>query len=320
MPSQKHPESESPAAQREPAAPSAGSVVPYSPARVGESLFIEARGLRHHVRRWSAEGPATQTVILLHGWMDCSASFQFVVDCLPASWNLLAPDWRGFGLSERSGADCYWFPDYLADLDALLDALVPEGTVDLVAHSMGGNIATLYAGVRPSRVRRLVNLEGVGLPETRADQAPERYRDWLDELKAGARLADYPSREAVAARLMKNNPRLRAEQAAFLALHWGVETPQGRFALAADPAHRLVNPVLYRLEEVLAVWRQIEAQVLWVLSEHAGSWHAFVREPAYRERLAAIRRLRETTIAGAGHMMHHDQPEALARLIEEFFR
>ena len=320
MPSHHRPESESPAARREPRPAAVGSAVPYSPKRGSESLFVEARGLRHHVRRWPAVGPASHTVFLLHGWMDCSVSFQFVADCLPAGWTLLAPDWRGFGLSDRSGADCYWFPDYLADLDALLDALAPDCAVDLVAHSMGGNIATLYAGVRPSRVRRLVNLEGVGLPETRAEQAPERYRDWLDEIKAGPKLADYPSREAVAARLMKNNPRLRADQAAFLALHWGCETPEGRFALAADPAHRLVNPVLYRLDEVLAVWRQIEARVLWVLSEHAGSWHAFVREPAYRERLAAIGRLSETTIAGAGHMMHHDQPQALARLIEEFFR
>lgn len=308
----------------------------YRPKRPSESAFVDIRGLRHHLRRWPG-GPtpernpsaaadraagepvgAARTVFLLHGWMDMSASFQFVVDLLPAHWTLLAPDWRGFGLSARPAADCYWFPDYLADLDRLLDLLAPDRPVDLVAHSMGGNVATLYAGIRPERVRKLVNLEGVGMPASRPDQAPGRYREWLDALRAGASLRDYDSREAVAARLMKNNPRLRADQAAFLAQHWGVAQPDGRFALAGDPAHRLVNPVLYRVDEVTEVWRCIDAEVLWVLSQHANDWHAFVKAPEYAQRLAAIRKLSRATVAGAGHMMHHDRPEAVAALIREF--
>jgi len=291
----------------------------YRPMRQSESAFLDVRGLRYHVRRWPG-GPSVpgRTVFLLHGWMDVSASFQFVVDLLPADWTLLAPDWRGFGLSARPAADCYWFPDYLADLDRLLDILAPGEPVDLVAHSMGGNVATLYAGVRPERVRKLVNLEGVGMPASRSDQAPGRYREWLDGLRDGASLRDYGSREALAARLMKNDPRLRADQAAFLAQHWGVAQPDGRFTLAGDPAHRLVNPVLYRVDEVTEVWRRIEAEVLWVLSEHANDWHAFVKGPEYQARLAAIRKLSRATVAGAGHMMHHDRPEAVAALIREF--
>lgn len=325
VPSQTDPDTE----VLSPAETAGGMPAAYRPKRPSESGFLEVRGLRCHLRRWPAvpvaedtdedafDGPA-RTVFLLHGWMDVSASFQFVADLLPANWTLLAPDWRGFGLSERPEADCYWFPDYLADLDRLLDILAPGEPVDLVAHSMGGNVAALYAGVRPERVRKLVNLEGVGMPASRPGQAPDRYREWLDALRAGPSLRDYDSREAVAARLMKNNPRLRPDQAAFLAQHWGVAQPDGRFALAGDPAHRLVNPVLYRVDEVTEVWRRIEADVLWVLSEHANDWHAFVKEPEYRQRLSAIRRLSRATVAGAGHMMHHDRPEAVAALIREF--
>uniref|UniRef100_UPI002362DFF1 alpha/beta fold hydrolase n=3 Tax=Pseudomonadota TaxID=1224 RepID=UPI002362DFF1 len=78
-------------------------------------------------------------LVLLHGWMDVGASFQFVVDALAGDREVIALDWRGFGLSEASGAGCYWFPDYLADLDALLDAVSPSAPVDLLGHSMGGN-------------------------------------------------------------------------------------------------------------------------------------------------------------------------------------
>ena len=279
------------------------------------SQFLTVRGLRTHVRAWGdADAPR---LVLLHGWMDVSASFQFMVDALARRWCVLAPDWRGFGLTEPTHADVYWFADYLADLDALLDALSPDAPADLVAHSMGGNVATLYAGVRPHRVRRLVNLEGFGLPATAPEQAPERYARWLDQVRDGARLRDYADLDEVAARLMRNNPRLRADRAAFLAQHWA--RPVGdRFEPAADAAHRIVNPHLYRLDEVLAVWRRIQAQVLWVQSDHIDAFHQFVLQPAYAERLTAIERLARATVHDAGHMLHHDQPEAVADLVERF--
>ena len=33
--------------------------------------------------------------------MDVSASFQFVADALRGDWDVYAPDWRGFGLTDR---------------------------------------------------------------------------------------------------------------------------------------------------------------------------------------------------------------------------
>jgi pimeloyl-ACP methyl ester carboxylesterase len=146
----------------------------YVPRRTSESRFISLRGLKYHVRVWGDPGSGPEQpppLVLLHGWMDVGASFQFVVDALDAIEGprrcVIAPDWRGFGLTQTPGADCYWFPDYLADLDALLDAMAPHGPIDLVGHSMGGNVVMSYAGLRPARIRRLVNLEGFGMPQTR---------------------------------------------------------------------------------------------------------------------------------------------------------
>ena len=87
--------------------------------RKSESLFLDIRGLRYHVRRWPGTG--APKMVLLHGWMDVSASFQFVVDALRGEWDIYAPDWRGYGLTGRGKSDCYWFPDYIADLDLLLE-------------------------------------------------------------------------------------------------------------------------------------------------------------------------------------------------------
>jgi len=292
----------------------------YTPRRVHRSEFLSSRGLRHHILRWGESRAGQPPLVMVHGWMDVGASFQFVVDALQAEREIIALDWRGFGLSEASGTDCYWFPDYLGDLDTLLDLLSPDSPVDLLGHSMGGNVAMSYAGVRPARVRRLVNLEGFGMPDVSPAAAPERLSRWLDELKAPPSLRPYATLADVAERLRKNNPRLAEDKAAWLAGHWARETPEG-FLLNADPAHKLANPVLYRKAEVLACWQRITAPTLWVEGSEdqlTRFWGGRFPREEFEARLAVVPRLARTVLQDAGHMLHHDQPEALAAVLEPF--
>lgn len=300
--------------------------------RPARSTFLPLRGLNYHTHQWgdaTLATPSSPPLVLLHGWMDVGASFQFVVDALAAAegferW-VIAPDWRGFGLTIAPGADCYWFPDYLGDLDALLDALPGAagwgGAVDLVGHSMGGNVAMSYAGVRPARIRRLVNLEGFGMPETRPVQAPRRLAQWLDELKAPQTLRSYDSLQAVAERLLKNNPLLAPDRAAWLAPHWARRQDDGRWHIQGDPAHKRVNPVLYRKDEVLETWRLITAPVLWVEGDRTAAhtwWGQRYPRSDFESRLAVVPTLERAVLAPCGHMVHHDQPEALAAQLRRF--
>jgi pimeloyl-ACP methyl ester carboxylesterase len=284
--------------------------------RDSTSSYVDIRRLRYHVRRWQGSGPR---VFLLHGWMDVSASFQFLVDALPPHWDIHAPDWRGYGLSAWSGADCYWFPDYIGDLDVLLEQLQPAAPALLVGHSLGGNVATHYAGIRPERVARLVNLEGFGMSSTSPEQAPKRYARWMQELREPPSFRPYASYAELADRMQKSNPRLSRERAEFLCRHWGEALPDGRVALRSDPAHKLVNATLYRVEESKACWERIAAPVLWVdaaLSDTPGRMGLSAEEQAKRR--AMFPDLRHVTVPDAGHMLHHDQPEAVARLIVDF--
>ncbi len=280
------------------------------------SEFLTIRGLKSHVRLW---GPAdAPKLFLLHGWMDCSASFQFLVDAFVRDWRVIAPDWRGFGQSEWLNRS-YWFPDYLADLEKFLDHYSPGETVRLVGHSMGGNVVGLYAGVRPARVAKLVILEGFGLYRTEPSQAPGRYAKWLDQDKAGATLRDYADLAEFAQRLMRDNPRLMQEKADFLAANFSQRRPDGRFGYAADPWHRVVNPVLYRIEEAQACWGAVTAPVLWMVARDSHLYKEFAgREEEYQARLASFHELREVVLEDSGHMLHHDQPQRLAALLEEF--
>ena len=284
-----------------------------------DSVFVDIRGLRYHCRTWG--DPAHPKLFLLHGWMDVSASFQFFVDALRDDWHAIAPDWRGYGLTQWSGADSYWFPDYLADLDALLARFSPDRAVNLLGHSMGGNVASLYAGVRPERVAKLINLEGFGLRGNDAGEAPARYARWLADLDAPQRFRDYASFEELAARLRSANPRLTSERALFFAHHWGMPTPDGRVGLRSDPAHKRVNPILYRLEEAEACWCAVTAPVLWVEGTESETIKRLrIDGPAYAARKRAFANLTAHTLSEAGHMLHHDQPGALARIVEDFLR
>ena len=199
----------------------------YQERRTSRSQWVPLRGLRYHVRTWGQSVPGSTPLVLAHGWMDVAASWQFMVDALSDAFangrQIIAPDWRGYGLTEGPPTDCYWLPDYLGDLDALLDVLCPGQTIDLVGHSMGGNVVMHYAGCRPERIRRLVNLEGFGMPTTRAEQAPKRLTQWLNEIKAlkngESDLRTYADAAGVAARLMKTNQRLTPDKANWLAQH-----------------------------------------------------------------------------------------------------
>lgn len=276
---------------------------------------ISARGTQLSINSWG--DPANPPLVLLHGWMDCADSWQFVVQELQQDWYVIAPDQRGFGRSEWQDGG-YWFPDYLADLEVVLNELIGEQAINLVGHSLGGNVASLYAGIRPKRVKKLVSVEGFGLPFVESDDAPSRYAKWLDQLQTPPSMRDYDDFDALAARLKRNNPFLTAERADKLAQAWG-EHINGRVIIRGDSAHKLTYPVLYRLEEAKACWRNITAPTLWVAGKQS-LWAKMFKSEDFSERTNCFASLEEVWLDKAGHMIHHDQPEALAVLIEQHCR
>lgn len=283
--------------------------------------------------------PGQASIVMVHGWMDVGASFQFVVDALEsthlAGRHIIAPDWRGYGrthhVSQTSGAcqgadtDNYWIPDYMADLDFLIDAVSPTAPIDLLGHSLGGNVVMGYAGVRPERVRKLINLEGFGMPETRPSQAPSRYAQWMDQLKSHHRgelaMRPYADLQGVADRLRKTNPRLSADKAQWLAQHWSAPNAQGQHEILGDPAHKIVNAQLFRLEEQQALYERINMPLLAVEASD-DSMHGWYKGrytlEQYHARLKSVPDVRIEVIEDAGHMLHHDQPQKLASLIAAF--
>ena len=299
----------------------------YQVKKASRTGFIPLRHLNYHVREWGSPRLGQLPLFMVHGWMDVSASFQFVVDAMQQDRHIISPDWRGFGLTDPGEVDSFWYPDYLADLDALIDHFQPEGPIDLLGHSMGGTVVSMYAGARPERIRRLINLEGFGLATTKPSQAPGRYAKWLNEVKAARQgeliLRTYPNSEAVAQRLIKTNPRLSLDKALWLAQHWAKPNANGEWEILGHAAHKVINPYLFRVEEMLALYQSISAPVLNVEASQNDLekwWQGKYTLDEFHQRLQSIADLRSVTIDDAGHMMHHDQPQILAQHIEAFLQ
>lgn len=289
------------------------------------SRFLTIRGVRYHVREWGADG--APQLFLLHGWMDVSASFQFVVDELQRDWNIVAPDWRGFGNSTWLNRP-YFFAEHLGDMDAILNRYAPEGQVRLVGHSMGGILACLYAGLRPERIERLISLEGFGIAPTTPDMAPERYRQWLGILQKPPRMHVYADRSAFARRLQQTNRFLTPERAEFLSKHLArIGDGENRagdrrhgIIWNGDPWHKVASPYLFRLEESMAIWRQVTCPVLWVAGRQSWVVRDYATRPGdWEARRACFANVAETWVEDTDHMLHHDQPAAVARIIEDYF-
>jgi pimeloyl-ACP methyl ester carboxylesterase len=167
------------------------------------------------------------------------------------------------------------------------------------------------------------------MPSRKPEEAPARYGQWIDELKRLHRgemaLAGYAAVDGVARRLMKTNPRLTPDKANWLAGHWSALRPQAdgseRWEILGDPGHKIINANIFRVDETLALYARISAPTLMVEAADdslQGWWKNRYTLEEFHERLRSVPSVRIERIDDAGHMLHHDQPQRVAGLIEQF--
>ncbi len=288
---------------------------PYFAIRPSAIDHFTIRGLRYLLRTWG--DPDAPLLLCLHGHRDASATFQFMVDCLKKDWRIVAPDWRGHG-DTGWAPQGYYYQDYLADLDAIVDHISPGAPVAMLGHSLGGNIATVYAGVRPQKVKRFASIDGFGLRGRHSVEMPDHMRDWLDAWRRKASGRVYPNEDAIADRLMATNRRLTRDKALFLAAHMHREV-EGGYTWSFDPGHQRPFATLYRLEELAAFWARIEAPALWIVAGDRFERMARTGEGGFEWCLAHIRNGEYVQVLETGHNIHHDRPEEIARIVDDFF-
>ncbi len=278
--------------------------------------FISQR-LRLHYVEWGK--PDAPPLILQHGGRDHCRSWDWVAQELAKDWHVFAPDLRGHG-------DSGWAPDgnyetnaFVYDFAQLVHTL-GHNQVTIVAHSLGGNIATRFTGLYPEKVRKLVNIEGLGpSPTTRAEREAagyaNRFRDWIEKRRASAgRLPRrYPTIEAAFARMKEENSFLTDAQARHLTVHGASRNEDGTWSWKFDPYLNVwpfEDTPQERLDEL---WQAISCPVLLLYGND--SW---ATSPTKDGRDKLFSNARVSDFENAGHWLHHDQFDRFMAEIRAF--
>jgi pimeloyl-ACP methyl ester carboxylesterase len=267
-----------------------------------------------HVHRFTPETKPSSTVMLLHGFMDAGGTWSEVAAGLVARGHeVVAPDFRGFGSSDRVPEGAYYhFADYVADVRALVDAVAAD-ELTIVGHSMGGTVATYFAGARPEALGRLVLMEGVGPPDMAPEIGPQRMRTWLKQLERPKRSRPLDSLESAVSRLAANHPSVPEKTLRAVAVHLTSER-NGQLHWAFDPLHRTTSPSLFRADAFRTFLEGIRCPVMFISGGDAG-WHPLDEG----ERLEALQMpLKRVVLEDAGHMMHWTKPAEVADAIANF--
>lgn len=279
---------------------------------------LRIRGLNYHIQEWGDS--SNPTLFLIHGWMDCGATFNHVAERLQDEFHVVAPDLRGFGNTEH--AQGYWFADYFADLNEILDHYSPGRPVNLIGHSMGGNIVMMYAGICPERVSRVLSLEALGMAPTESHEAPTKYRQWMTQILSGEAAKVYPDVNSLMRSIHAGNPSLPEEIVIELVDHWATPVgDSGAYRLKHDHKHRYANPVRYNFDDTLAVWREITARVGIVMAEQSSLYKRFNKLGRIEQSMDVLKVSEKDyfLVADAAHMLHLEQPESTAECVRRFF-
>jgi pimeloyl-ACP methyl ester carboxylesterase len=283
-----------------------------------KSTKLDIRGLDYHIQEWGDS--SNPTLVFLHGWMDCGGSYKFVAEHLAEQFHIVAPDLRGFGETEH--AKGYWFPDYFADLEKILDHYVPNQPANLVGHSMGGNIVLMYAGINPQRVGRVMSLESLGAMDSKSSETPDKYRRWMREILSGEPAKIYPNEMMFLRSIHKGNPSLSDDMISELAGLWGMPVGEdGAVCLKHDHAHRYTNPVRYNFDDTLALWQEITAKVAVVMAAQSRMYQHYEQIGRVEQALSVLKVSEEnySLIENCAHMLHLEQPQLTADAIRDFF-
>lgn len=279
------------------------------------SEFIDCPGACIHVRRWGDR--SAPILFMLHDKMDVSASFQFVIEEFSKSWNIIAPDWRGFGKSEKHDRP-YSEIECLSDLDFLMNSYSPSNPVSVIGHGMGGYFACFYAALYPNKINKIVSLDGFGSNFLTKYTNNNLFRQWVENRKTKPSTKWFPDRGSLTRHLMRNDKYLTANRAKYLSFYLATDLHVG-LTWKADPWHLLPTIPMCGVLETNEIWKTIECPILLLSSEQSTLSKRINKFDAeFSKQKMCLKHFSEIVIEKSTHMLHYDNPALVAELAELF--
>ena len=264
-------------------------------ARRPVQLQWQVNGLQLAGMSWGS--PGEKPLLALHGWLDNAASFELLAPLL-VGYYVVALDLTGHGLSDRRSADAsYQIWDDLPEIIAVVDALGWE-RFNLLGHSRGAIIASLFAATFPERVLHLVLLDAVGpQPVAEEEFTGQLRKSLLDKPRLLGRANRlFASMQEAAA--IREQPGLPPAAARLLAER-NLRPCPGGFTWTTDPRLRGASAVKLTGGQNRAVLKALAMPTLLLLAQDEFARHPEIAANAQRY----IGDLTVEQVAG-GHHFH----------------
>ena len=279
-----------------------------------QQRFVESQRVPISVWDWGNDG--APVVLLVHGGRDHARSWDRIAAGLRDAYHVVALDLRGHGDSGWTPGGNYGLPDNALDVVRVIESTGSPARV--VAHSYGGSISLLAAGIFPEHFSALAALEGTHSlnPADEERVGPAWLRRWADRVRGfeTQEAPVYPDVAAAARRMKEANRRLAHDFVPHLAEH-AIRPVNGGHTWKYDLWVNARTSMEVRRSELPAFWEAIECPVLLMIGDES---HARARQHPDAER--HFRSVRSVLIEGAGHWMHHDQPALVVEELRSFLR
>ena len=287
---------------------------------VANSLRVPASdGLSLHVLEWSREGTP---LVFVHGFGNDAHIWDDAAPAVATYYRTLAVDLRGHGDSDRDPECRYDYEFHVADLEAVLEKLGVERLV-LVGHSLGGRIATLFAGRHPDRIAGLVIVDSAPELDVRGTV---RIRVDLQKNSEGGG-ASFASEAEYRDALAHNYPAASRETLTRMAQHGLRRRDDGRFEPKLDPAWFKGRTDASTDAEAMRAREERLTRDMWDALARVPCPTLVVRgaasdvlSPAVADRMVdeVLRHGRLAVIPRAGHSVMVDNPEAFCAALTGF--
>ncbi len=265
------------------------------------SRFVESAPRLHYLE-WNPAG--RRPIVLLHGNSANAWWWQWVVECIPRDFRLLALEMRGHGDSEWVRPPAYTPYDYADDLHRFVGQVLGEVRPLVVGHSMGGLAVLAFASRYPDSANGAVAIDVA----VRSSRGRDRY---LRRLRALPTVV-YPDLETAKARfrLMPDEGGIAPERLRAIAEKSLARTGANGYSLKFDRESFFGGDGL----DVIETIRGLKPPTMLV---RAGRSRIMTQEAA-EDAEALNPQVTLTVIPDAHHHVLLEKPEELARTIVAF--